>query len=105
MFDSTEKKDLRKKYDGMQGKPETNTILGDLKLTEKISNELSVVRNQVDNLNERIEEVEMERDMYKKELAVLKDKHLKQKKMIGVMKEQLGLSFKLRNGVELETDQ
>jgi hypothetical protein len=40
MFDSTEKKDLRKKYDGMQGKPETNTILGDLKLTEMISNEL-----------------------------------------------------------------
>jgi len=56
----------------MQGLPQTSTILGDLKLTEKISNELGVVRNQVDNLNERIEEVEMERDMYKKELIVLK---------------------------------
>lgn len=71
MFDSNHKKDLRKKYTAMQGLPETNTILGDLKLTEKISNELETVRNQVDNLNEKIEEVEMERDMYKKELGVL----------------------------------
>jgi hypothetical protein len=45
MFDTTHKKDLRKKYNEMQGIEEQSTILGDLKLTHKISNELSVVRN------------------------------------------------------------
>ena len=41
MFDSENKKDLRKKYNEMAGiKSAASTVLGDLKLTETLSNEL-----------------------------------------------------------------
>jgi hypothetical protein len=105
MFDSENKKDLRKKYNEMAGiKSAASTVLGDLKLTETLSNELEGVRNQVDNLKEKLEEVTVERDIHCRELTQLKVKFLQQKKMIGILKGQLGLSFKIRSGVELQTE-
>jgi hypothetical protein len=77
MFDSENKKDLRKKYNEMAGiKCAASTVLGDLKLTETLSNELECVRNQVDNLKENLEEVTVERDLHSRELTQLKVKFL-----------------------------
>ena len=45
------------------------------------------MRSITDGLRERIEEVEAERDNYKKEIFVVRAEFIKQKKTIGVLKE------------------
>ncbi len=42
------------------------TVLGDLKLTEHLSNELEQVRNKFDTMHEALENARLERDTYKK---------------------------------------
>jgi phage shock protein A len=43
-----------------------------LKLTEILSTQLEEIKSQVEGYQEKIEEVEAERDMYKKEINVIK---------------------------------
>jgi len=45
------------------------TVLGDLKLTEHLSNELEEVRNKFDSMHEALEKATLERDMYKKKFV------------------------------------
>ena len=52
------------------------TVLGDLKLTEHLSNELSELRNKFDSLNEALEKAELERDFYKKKFIIQNTKVL-----------------------------
>ena len=52
------------------------TVLGDLKLTEHLSNELDEVRNKFDSMHEALEKVALERDAYKKKFIVLNTKHI-----------------------------
>lgn len=47
-------------------------MYGELKLSEKLSNELQAVRDQVEALNESLEEACYERDQYKSEVMQLK---------------------------------
>ena len=58
------------------------TVLGDLKLTEHLSNELEEVRNKFDTMHEALEKATLERDAYKKKFILLNSKQLDQKKEI-----------------------
>jgi len=88
MFESEDHRDLHKKYNKMKGigkatgkkfkfskigahgqNPES--VYGELKLSEKLVDELDKVRDMVDDLNERLEEAIYERDMYKGDLDQL----------------------------------
>ena len=88
MFDTDYKKGLRRKYGRMQaatmgpsmaasrqapvasvsGASDFNmgTVLGDLKLTEHLSNELEEVKNKFESMHEDLEKATLERDSYKK---------------------------------------
>ena len=50
------------------------TVLGDLKLTEHLSNELEEVRNKFDSMHEALEQSTLERDAYKKKFVILNSK-------------------------------
>ena len=104
MFDTDYKKGLRRKYGRMQaatvgpnmkaqnksslssmagGSDLTGalgTVMGDLKLTEHLSNELEEVRNKFDSMHEALEQAKLERDAYKKKFILLNSKQLDQKK-------------------------
>jgi len=109
MFDTDYKKGLRRKYGRMQAAtvgpslgsmskgPQASqmastsgmgdlgmagTVLGDLKLTEHLSNELEEVRNKFDTMHEALEKATLERDAYKKKFILLNSKQLDQKKEI-----------------------
>ena len=58
------------------------TVLGDLKLTEHLSNELETLRSKFDSLNEALEKVTLERDSFKVKFTRLNSKQLDQKKEI-----------------------
>ena len=45
--------------------------MGDLKLTEHLSNELEEVRGKFDSMHEALEKAEYERDLYKKKVRIL----------------------------------
>jgi len=47
------------------------TVLGDLKLTEHLSNELDEVKNKFDSMHEALEKAQLERDTYKKKFTYL----------------------------------
>jgi len=57
--------------DGLAG-----TVLGDLKLTEHLSNELELVRNKFDSMHESLESATLERDFFKKKFLILNNKVL-----------------------------
>ena len=50
------------------------TVLGDLKLTEHLSNELDKVTNKFDSMHEALENASLERDYFKRECVMLKAK-------------------------------
>ena len=52
------------------------TVLGDLKLTEHLSNELEEVRNKFESMHEALEKAVMERDSYKKKFILTNTKVL-----------------------------
>ena len=56
--------------------------MGDLKLTEHLSNELETLRSKFDSLNEALEKVTLERDSFKVKFTRLNSKQLDQKKEI-----------------------
>ena len=128
MFDTDQKKGLRRKYGRMQAATFTSgpvghkvvaqhqlnqsqlgsvhsatagqkseaalaaggtTVLGDLKLTEHLSNQLEVVGNKFEMMQERLEKAILERDSFKKKFISLHSKSLEQKKDIEFLKEQL----------------
>jgi len=75
MFESDGKKQLKSKYNRMQGIASqggkfkqiamgdgSQSVYGELKLSEKLHNELDIVREQVDRLNENLEDVMYQRD-------------------------------------------
>ena len=57
-------------------------MLGDLKLTEHLSNELEVVRNKFDSMHEALEKATLERDTFKKRFIAMHSKGLDMKKGI-----------------------
>lgn len=70
MFENDEKKYLKQKYNKMQGisRGAPHSVYGELKLSEKLSSELEVIKDHVDALNEKLEEALYQRDNYKIEL-------------------------------------
>ena len=64
-------------------------MLGDLKLTEHLSNELEAVRNKFDGMHEALEKATLERDLYKKKFILLNQKQLDMKKEIDTLRAQL----------------
>lgn len=98
MFESDDKKYLKNKYNKMQGigaatgrnlqkfgthGDQPSSVYGELKLSEKLANELNAVKDHVDSLNEKLEEALYERDIFKHELAQMKKKlQLKHKELI-----------------------
>lgn len=81
------------------------TVLGDLKLTEHLSNELEVVRNKFDSMHEALESATLERDTYKKKFILLNNKQLEQKRYIACLRAQLESQIKMNMGLELKLDQ
>lgn len=94
MFESDGKKRLKKQYNRMQGMARskakdfkvptggqrTNSVYGELKLSEQLHDELDVIRYQVDSLKEELEETLYEKECLQKEMDELKQKyHLNQK--------------------------
>ena len=63
------------------------TVLGDLELTEHLSNELEEVRNKFDTMHEALEKATLERDSYKKKFTLLNSKQLDQKKNIDSLRQ------------------
>ena len=53
---------------GTKGHAPLGTVYGELKLSEKLSNELNHIHREVSKLNEQLEETTYQRDLYKKEL-------------------------------------
>lgn len=51
------------KMDAIQSGP---SVYGELKLSEKLSNDLQMVKDQVEGLNERLEEAVYEKERYKR---------------------------------------
>lgn len=128
MFDTDYKRGLRRKYGRLQAgliggvnvqkavqdKVEATqgiesampgTVLGDLKLTEHLSNELEEVRGKFDSLNEALEKASLERDNYKKKFAVLTNKYLNMKKLMDSQRSQLERQIKINMGLELKMNQ
>ena len=128
MFDTDHKRGLRRKYGRLQAgliggvnvqkavqdKVEATqvtesalpgTVLGDLKLTEHLSNELEEVRGKFDSLNEALEKASLERDNYKKKFAVLTNKYLNMKKLMDSQRSQLERQIKINMGLELKMNQ
>ena len=71
MFESDDKKYLKQKYNKMQGMSRGNnqqSVYGELKLSEKLSSELDVIKDHVNGLNEKLEEALYQRDSYKTEI-------------------------------------
>jgi len=114
MFESSNKKDLKSKYNKMssiaagtskkykgsrpedfampgikRGAAPMGTVYGELKLSEHLSNELVQVKKIVDGLNEDLEESNYNRDMYLKELNELKASGDKRTKETMELKQEL----------------
>ena len=80
MFESRSKKELRTKYNklgsvmtggkqfGKGSAIPSNTVYGELKLSELLSNELSKVREHVDQLMEDLEDSNYQKETLKQEL-------------------------------------
>mmetsp|Transcript_34163 Transcript_34163/g.52431 ORF Transcript_34163/g.52431 Transcript_34163/m.52431 type:complete len:118 (-) Transcript_34163:1122-1475(-) len=82
MFESEDKKSLSLKYNKMQGMAASKvrkfkfagggeaskSVYGELKLSEKLAEELESVRDHVNSMNEFLEEARYERDTFKREL-------------------------------------
>ena len=81
------------------------TVLGDLKLTEHLPNELQEVRNKFDTMHEALEKATLERDSYKKKFILLNSKQLDQKKEIDSLRSQLERQIKMNMGLELKLEQ
>jgi len=81
------------------------TVLGDLKLTEHLSNELDEVRNKFDAMHEALEKAQLERDTYKKKFTYLRQKVLESKKDMDSLRSQLERQIKLNMGLELKLEQ
>ena len=92
MFESDGKKQLKNKYKKLSGSNFTadmrnpNSVYGELKLSEKLSNELKSIRDIVTGLQENLEEERFVTNTYYEELQKLKedlkdkDKQKKKKK-------------------------
>ena len=89
MFESDEKKYLRKKYQGLSSSSKLKkqavlvedsykahqkpkTVYSELKLSEQLSGQLETLRDRFDGLRENLEETEYQRDLYHKELSELR---------------------------------
>ena len=65
------------------------TVYGELKLSEKLSDELNQVKSIVDKLNENLEEANYYRIQYKNELDELKEVHKTKVTEVKLLKNQL----------------
>lgn len=106
MFESEEKKQLRQKYNKMwsisqatgrnlghkqyqsAGPTGSNTVYGELKLSEKLQNELEDQKNNIDNYKEQIEELEYELKCKNEEIEQLKNSEGRLKRQLADMKEE-----------------
>ena len=79
MFESDGKKQLKNKYKKLSGSNFTadmrnpNSVYGELKLSEKLSNELNSIRDIVNALQENLEEERFEKHTYYEEIQKLKE--------------------------------
>jgi gas vesicle protein len=79
MFESDGKKQLKNKYKNLSGSNFTadmcnpNSVYGELKLSEKLSNELNSIRDIVNELQENLEEERFMKDTYYEEIQKLKE--------------------------------
>lgn len=89
MFESDGKKQLKNRYNRMQGIASqkskfkvphaaegSHSVYGELKLSEKLHNELDIVREQVDKLNEELEDTTYQKECLQKEFEELQRKNL-----------------------------
>lgn len=83
----------------------SGTVLGDLKLTEHLSNQLEEVRNKFDTMHEALEKATLERDTYKKKFTLLSSRQLEMKKEIDILRAQLERQVKMNMGLELKLEQ
>ncbi len=81
-----------------------STVLGDLKLTEHLANQLEDVGNKFDQMQERLEQAQLERDTFKKKFIQLSSKSLEQKKNIEFLKQQLERQVKMNMGLEIKCE-
>ena len=127
MFDTDAKKGLRRKYGRMQAATQYNaqqshmsgqvqpsqgaagsggaTVLGDLKLTEHLSNQFEELRQRFDTLQEELEKAALERNQYKKRFQQMNSKCQVQSKEIDRLKSQLELQIKINMGLESKMEQ
>jgi hypothetical protein len=100
MFESDEKKYLRKKYDRLHsprsqskrqptqheelGKPKT--VYGELKLSEQLAFQLDELKQRFDNLREQLEYTTYQRDTCQKELTTIHQKYHERGDIIKTMK-------------------
>ncbi len=78
--------------------------MGDLKLTEHLSNELDEIKNKFDTMHEELEKAKLERDTHKKKVILLSGKVLEQKKDIDSIRMQLERQIKINMGLELKLE-
>lgn len=65
------------------------TVYGELKLSEKLSDELNLVKSIVDQLNEGLEESNYYRELFKTELDELQVHHKQKIQEVKLLKNQL----------------
>jgi len=53
----------------------SQSVYGELKLSEKLHTELDIVREQVDQLNEQLEEAQYQRDTLKLQVEQINEKY------------------------------
>lgn len=113
MFESDERKNLKNKYNKMQGigaatgrnlqkfgnigGEQSNSVYGELKLSEKLADELNVVKDHVDSLNEKLEEALYDKEIFKHELAQMKKKLQLKHKELGAQKDFINQMKQLNN--------
>ena len=135
MFESKQKKQLKTKYNKMtsiskatgkkftttsnfnsipkaedfsmsgKGQAPMGTVYGELKLSEKLSNELNIIRFEVDKLNEMLEDASYQRDQYKRELEHIKLVLLDKDKEINNLKKQAKEMREANNSTIIKCEQ
>lgn len=119
MFDTDISKGLRRKHDRMAKSKGNNrdltavdkfepnmegTVLGDLKLTEHLSNQLVVISEKFDNIQEELEKAHIERDLAHKQLQKLRKDHMVTLNELRCTKAQLNMQIKINQGQECQIE-
>lgn len=80
------------------------TVLGDLKLTEHLSNQLDTVSEKFDNIREELEKAHIERDLAHKQLQKLRKDHMATLNELHNTKALLNMQIKINHGQECQIE-